>query len=208
MADPPFGIELQFDGLQAYSFFAIIWAISKDGEVRADMTEREFCTERLVLRPFVTSDLAAYTDIMTQSAVTQYLGSGKDLTAEDVEKALGRVMSGWEDRGYGVWAVVLKDNMELIGHCGFLPVEKLGEIELLYAFDTAAWGKGYASEAAVGCLGYAKTAYDWQQVVAMAYPDNRASCHVLTKLGFTFAEEIEAFGSKLNLYRYTLKASI
>lgn len=171
------------------------------------MIKRAFGTERLVLRPFLASDLAAYTRIMTNPAVTRYLGSGKELKAADVEGMLGRWIKGWEERGYGVWAVLLKESMQLIGHCGFLPVEKLGEIELLYAFDPSIWGRGYASEAALGSLSYAKANHPWERVVAMAYPANTASCHLVVKLGFTFDREIEAFGCRLNLYRYNLNSS-
>ena len=53
-----------------------------------------------------------------------------------------------------------------------------------YCFDAAAWGHGYASEAARALLGWAFETLDLNRVQAEADTRNTASARVLEKLGF------------------------
>ena len=46
------------------------------------------------------------------------------------------------------YAVVLKDTGDYIGYCGFQYCSVLKDIEILYGYAKAHWGKGYALEAA------------------------------------------------------------
>lgn len=159
-------------------------------------------TDRLILRLFKDTDFEMYSKIMTNPLVTKYLGSGKNNTNNDVKRIISKFNSVWQDNDYGVWAVVDKNTQKIIGHCGFLPFEN--KIELLYAYNTTVWGKGYATEAALAVINYAKSNYDWSEIIAMAYPQNKASINVINKLGFKFESIIEEFNSKLNLYKLDL----
>lgn len=57
-----------------------------------------------------------------QRDVTRWLGSGKDNTRENIKAVMNRFEKLWEENAYGVWGVITKENNELIGHCGFLPI--------------------------------------------------------------------------------------
>lgn len=158
-------------------------------------------TDRLILRPFIASDINAYTDIMTDQLVTQYLGSRKKLTCDDVVNKLNRLISFYEKNGFGVWAVVLKDTHELIGQCGYMPIDNTDDVELLFAYTQKHWNKGYAKEAALAAISYAKRNYNWSRIVSMAYIDNIASNCLIQKLGFVYDKEIEMHGGVLNYYK-------
>jgi RimJ/RimL family protein N-acetyltransferase len=56
-------------------------------------------------------------------------------------------------------------------------------IELLYALDRPAWGRGYATEAARAVLAYASETLRLPRVVAAVNPANAASQRVLDRLG-------------------------
>lgn len=156
---------------------------------------REIVTDRLKIRRFQEADVEPYIKIMTNPAVTKYLGDGKDLTETDVIKNLARFKKVWDEHGFGVFAVIESTSKDIIGHCGFLPM-KDGR-ELLYAFDSLAWGKGYATEACRAILEDAKNQFEWTEIYAIAYPQNKPSIAVLNKLGFLNIRSEEYFGHVL-----------
>lgn len=148
-------------------------------------------TDRLEIRRFKKEDDAYYIKIMTNPAVTKYLGDGKDKTEADVRKWLSNVEIGWEENGFGLFAVIESESGNTVGFCGFSPME--GDREFLYAFDPSVWGRGYATEAGGAVLKYAKDQLNGSQICAIANPENIASVSVLTKLGFSSTGKDDAF---------------
>ncbi|MGH8980468.1 MAG: GNAT family N-acetyltransferase [Acidimicrobiales bacterium] len=70
------------------------------------------------------------------------------------------------------------------GHAGRLVAACLESASLGYCSDDAAWGHGYATEAARGLLGWAFDTLDLNHVQAETDTRNVASARVLEKLGF------------------------
>lgn len=169
-----------------------------------EVNEDKIDSKRLVLRRLKAEDYEDYCEIFMQSEVSKWLGSGKELTREDVKKMMDAFEKLWEKNGYGVWAVITKNDNKLIGHCGFLPIANSSEIELLYAYSQKYWGYGYASEAAEAAIAYAKKTYMWSSLVALAYNDNKSSINVLNKLGFKYVEDQKHFGVNLAYFKLFL----
>ena len=69
-------------------------------------------------------------------------------------------------------------------------------LELGYWIGRAYWGRGLATEAAVGLVDWAK--YEWRKrmVVAGHFADNAASGQVLCKTGFLYTGEVKMRPSK------------
>ena len=159
-------------------------------------------TDRLELRRFTSSDTEPYAKIMTNPEVYRYLGTGKEITYENATKIIPRWESVWE-KGYGVFAVIEKSSDTLIGHCGIQPLPD-GKIELLYAYDPSAWGKGYATEAGKAVLEYGKKHFDYEEIYAISYPQNKGSISVINKLGFEYTGQGEFFGVMFEIYKIVL----
>jgi ribosomal-protein-alanine N-acetyltransferase len=70
--------------------------------------------------------------------------------------------------------------------CGFNPPHEKYDAELMYHFAKPHWGKGYAKEAARGCLAYAKEKLGLRRIGAFVDPKNTASKRILEKNGFRF----------------------
>ena len=151
-------------------------------------------TERLEIRRFRQADKEQYAKIMTNPAVYKYLGSGEGLDEAGAHKLLT-----FFSFSLGVFAVVEKKSGNLIGHCGIRPIQD-GRIELLYAYDPSAWGKGYGTEAATAVLEYGKENFEIDELIAMAYPENPASIGIIKKLGFKSIGQEEHFGKMLEVY--------
>ena len=155
-------------------------------------------TERLEIRRFRQADKEQYAKIMTNPAVYKYLGSGKGL-----DEAGARKLLTFFSFSLGVFAVVERNSGNLIGHCGIRPIED-GRIELLYAYDPSAWGKGYGTEAAVAVLEYGRENFEIDELIAMAYAENPASIGIIEKLGFKSIGQEEHFGNMLEVYSLKL----
>lgn len=73
------------------------------------------------------------------------------------------------------------------------------EIEIGYRLPVEKWGKGYATEGASAMLRHGFCTVGLPRIVAFVFPDNRASIHVLEKLGL-LCEGYKQYNDKELLY--------
>lgn len=112
-------------------------------------------TERLILRKMDNGDYSALCKILQDEDVMYaYEHAFSD---DEVDEWLKKQFVRYETDGIGLWAVVLKENGEVIGQCGLTKQLWWGEniVEVGYLFRKDFWHKGYATEAAVACKDYA-----------------------------------------------------
>lgn len=112
-------------------------------------------TERLILRKMDNGDYSALCKILQDEDVMYaYEHAFSD---DEVDQWLKKQLVRYETDGIGLWAVVLKENGEVIGQCGLTKQLWWGEniVEVGYLFRKDFWHKGYATEAAVACKDYA-----------------------------------------------------
>ena len=108
-------------------------------------------TARLRLRPFTEADAPAHLALYQDAEVTRQLGGGPflgDQIAARSQRAVERFVRHWAEKGFGVFAVEELATGRFLGQCGLNTIDELGEIEVLYALERAAWGRGLATEAA------------------------------------------------------------
>ena len=81
----------------------------------------------------------------------------------------------------------------MIGYCGlfyFLDIHGQPEIELGYRLRRAAWGQGYATEAARLVRDYAFHTLHIKRLIALIDPDNVPSIRVAEKIGMHYESEV------------------
>jgi ribosomal-protein-alanine N-acetyltransferase len=141
-------------------------------------------TERLVLRPYETTDLQPLHAVLySDERAMALLGGPRDLAG--TRFALERSMAQQESAGFSFWPVIERESDLLVGEAGLFPLSPDGpDIALGYAFGAPWWGRGYATEAARGVLAEAFGPLALDRVVAITREANLGSRHVLTKLGF------------------------
>ncbi|WP_164172017.1 GNAT family N-acetyltransferase, partial [Streptococcus pneumoniae] len=89
-----------------------------------------------------------------------------------------------------------------LGMAILMPVEGQGpEVEIGWRLPRAAWGRGYASEAAHAVLRHGFDTLALEEVVALIDPDNARSIAVAAKLGLALAGRRAAYGTEFDLYR-------
>jgi len=104
-----------------------------------------FETERLYFREFTQDDFNALCKILKdEKAMYAYEGAFNDT---EVQEWLNNQIARYQKYGFGLWAVVLKDNCEVIGQCG-LTMQLWRDTEVLeigYLFQRKYWHHGYAA---------------------------------------------------------------
>lgn len=142
-------------------------------------------TERLVLRDWRAEDREAFARLNADPRVMEYLASA--LTREQSDALVDRIIAGFAAHGFGLWAVEVKGGEPFIGFVGlsvpgfqahFTPCVEIG-----WRLDTAAWGHGYASEAARAALAFGFEQRDLPEIVSFTTEANRRSRQVMERIG-------------------------
>lgn len=140
-------------------------------------------TARLVLREFASSDFDAIYAYSSDPKVTKYLFFGprdRDSTADYLE---GLLASQEElPRTRFELAVEEARSGRVIGACDLSLIER-NVVDLGYMLGMADWGKGFATEIALALIDAAFFDLRADRVISTVDVNNRASIHVLEKIG-------------------------
>jgi [ribosomal protein S5]-alanine N-acetyltransferase len=142
-------------------------------------------TERLTLRPFADADVNALFALHSSASGLRYWDSPpwSERSRADRFIALSRQL---EQDGTGARVAVERESDgTFLGWCGLVRWNPdYRSASLGYCLDEAAWGHGYATEAAGALLQWAFGTLDLNRVQAETDTRNGASARVLEKLGF------------------------
>lgn len=142
-------------------------------------------TERLILREMTEADYGALAAILQdEQTMVAYEGSFTDAeTREWLDKQLAR----YAEDGFGLWAVILKANGEMIGQAGITWQQVVDERvpEIGYLFNRQSWHHGYAAEAAAACKRYAFDVLGVSWIFSIIRDSNTASMNVAIRNGMT-----------------------
>lgn len=141
-------------------------------------------TERLYLRPLEANDFECLCLLDMDPEVRSFFPEGV-LTAEQVQKELDRHILEWDTLGFGIFAIVDKQNDRFIGRSGFAPL-KSGEVEFGNLFLKECWGQGYATEAAKTLLPWGIQHIPVEYIIGFAPVAHKASIRVLQKCGMQY----------------------
>ena len=142
-------------------------------------------TERLYLREMTKDDFPLLCKHLQDPEVMYaYEHAYSDAEVwEGIEKQFWR----YNTYGFGVLAVILKENDVLIGQCGLSmqPCEDTEVLEIGYIFQKAYWHNGYATEAAIACREYAFNVLQEEEVFSLIRDTNIASQNVAKRNGMS-----------------------
>ena len=148
-------------------------------------------TEQLILRVLTPSDLTALHAVLSDARIMQHYPHpfSYDETAAWIERNIAR----YAENGFGLWAVVLKENGRVIGDCGITiqPIAAQLLPEIGYHIAREYQNRGYASQAAAACVRYAFEVLHFEKVYSYMKYTNAASRRVAEKAGMTLCAEYE-----------------
>jgi RimJ/RimL family protein N-acetyltransferase len=141
-------------------------------------------TTRLRLRRLRPSDEQDLVALDSDPDVMRYVGSpaGVKSPVETVERVRQRI--GADHGSIGFWRVESRTDGRFYGLAALIRMPDGDDIELAYRLARRAWGQGIAAEAGAALADYALGTLALPRLVAVTYPENRASQRVLEKIGF------------------------
>ncbi|KGJ89490.1 GNAT family N-acetyltransferase [Thalassotalea sp. ND16A] len=160
-------------------------------------------TNNLVIRQISNHDAKFILQLLNQNSFIENIGDKQVRTIND---ALHYIKTGpqqmYQDYGFALHIVCLKDSQQAIGICGLLQRETLPEPDIGFAFLDGFSGKGFGFESAQAILNYEVNDKKLAKVLAITALDNPSSKALLIKLGFVFDKTITLAGmsEESNLY--------
>ena len=160
-----------------------------------------FETPRLILRFFTSRDVEALTPILSDPQVMQFSIIGVH-NQKQIRQFIDQRLLSYLERGFGLYAIVLKQNHELIGYCGFFvqKIEEQAEVEIGYRLATKYWQQGFATEAVKAVCEYGKQRFNFKRFVCLIEPANERSIRVAQKLGMELEKKIVYYGIDVDMY--------
>ncbi len=113
---------------------------------------------------------------------------GDLLTREQSDTSVAQFQAEFDQRGYGWWAVEVQATGEFIGFAGLDPVDDgmpFTGVEIGWRLARPAWGRGYATEAALAVLAYGFDALELPEILAVTTASNLRSQAVMRRIGMT-----------------------
>ena len=146
-------------------------------------------TRRLILRRLTHDDFPALCAVLADSDIMEHYPYTFDETR--VRSWIQRNLRRYEEDGFGLWAVVLKETGEMIGDCGITMQNIHGTMlpEIGYHIRADRQRRGYASEAAAECIRYAFEDLGFPAVYSYMKYTNIPSQRTAMKNGMKYVEE-------------------
>ena len=147
----------------------------------------ELTTDRLLLRQWRESDREPFAAMNADPAVMEHFPALQ--TREQSDALIDRNRPAIEERGWGLWALEVRDTGEFIGFTGlsvpsfeahFMPAVEIG-----WRLNKGAWGNGYATEAARASLAYGFGPAGLDEIVSFTTTTNVPSQRVMQRIGMT-----------------------
>lgn len=145
-------------------------------------------TERLILRSWRMTDRGVFAEINSNNKVMRYFP--KPLSIDESNGFVDRINSEFEETGFGLYAVEIKETGEFIGYVGFhrfaFDVPFSPGWEIGWRISDKFWNKGYATEAAMACIKYAQEKKLCNRLYSFTAVPNIASENVMKRIGMSF----------------------
>jgi RimJ/RimL family protein N-acetyltransferase len=142
-------------------------------------------TERLLMRRWRESDREPFAALNGDAQTLKYFPGTLDRAASDA--LIDRIEAGFDQRGYGLWALEVAASGQFIGFTGLNPmpdgVPGAGGVEVGWRLARPAWHHGYATEAARAALTVAFGGAGLNEIWSMTAVLNEPSQAVMRRLG-------------------------
>ncbi|MEM9510149.1 MAG: GNAT family N-acetyltransferase [Cyanobacteria bacterium P01_E01_bin.35] len=157
--------------------------------------------DNFIMRSLKNSDLDDLAEIWADPEVTRFLPSrGLPISRENTKKSLQSFIEHWQQREYGIWAIIDNSSLRMIGYCGLRYLDELDEVEILYGLAKTYWGREITTKAAEAAINYGFKVVELERVIAMVLPDNIASIKVIENAGLQYEKQIHLFGLDVLYY--------
>ncbi len=130
----------------------------------------------------------------------------KIATISETLEFYNKIQNRYKKDGYCFLAVIRKEDKAFLGICGLLKqkVENAVNTEVGYRLLNQFWGKGYATEAVLGCVEYVKQRRMFESLIILSVPENIPSINVAQRCGFKYFQNAIFQGLLHRIYKIEL----
>jgi RimJ/RimL family protein N-acetyltransferase len=145
----------------------------------------ELQTERLIMRRWRSEDLVPFAALNADPVVMEHFQ--KLLTRQESDEFASRIEAEFEECGWGLWAIEVRDVAPFIGFVGlhrvlfdapFSPTVEVG-----WRLAKEHWGFGFATEAATRAVLYGDDEAGLDEIVSFTNPGNVRSWKTMERIG-------------------------
>lgn len=145
------------------------------------MHEPKIQTKRLLLRLPRIDDFDAFAQMQADEEATRHIGGV--LSRSEAWRKFLQMPGAWAIQGFAMFAVIDRVSGEWLGQLGPWQPEGWPGTEIGWVFKRSAWGKGYATEAALAAADWTFQNVGWSEMIHSISPENHASQALAKRLG-------------------------
>ncbi|MGA4846617.1 GNAT family N-acetyltransferase [Streptomyces sp. G5(2025)] len=160
------------------------------------LADERIQTDRLLLQRPAEADIDTILSVHRDPETCRYNPSDALTRLDEAAALYQRWDAQWQHHGYGYWVVRRHNSPQQLGFCGIKPMDLHGTktLNLFYRFTPAAWGHGFATEAATAVSAWAAQNASHLPLIARIRPANIASQRVAIRVGLTRASHLDTTG--------------
>lgn len=157
-------------------------------------------TERLLLRAPEMRDFEPVAAFFATER-SRFVGGPRDRFA--TWRAFAATLGQWHLKGWGMWAVVIRESGRFAGMVGCHDPEGWLAPEIGWMImDPEAEGRGYAFEAALAARAQAYGPFGWREAFSVIDLENHRSIALARRLGCALDREAEWEGEPVGIWRH------
>lgn len=148
-------------------------------------------TPRLILRDWKEDDIPVFARLNSDEKAMEYFLN--KLSYRETLDFYSRIKREFETCGYGLYAVERREDGSFMGYVGLhgitFDIDIAPAVEIGWRLLPDFWNRGYATEAALACLDYAKEQLKLKELYSFTSLPNKRSERVMQKIGMKWVKE-------------------
>ncbi|HPD96483.1 MAG TPA: GNAT family N-acetyltransferase [Tenuifilaceae bacterium] len=161
-------------------------------------------TRRLYLRQLTLKDTQNLSLVLSDKESMRHYPHA--FSTEEVAIWINRNIERYKNDGFGLWAVIRKDDGQFLGDCGITLQNIDGDTlpEIGFHIIKTFCNMGYATEAAEACKRYAIEVLKFKSIYSYSEVENKASQRVSAKIGMNQIKTFKSEGIEKVVYEYKM----
>ena len=148
-------------------------------------------TERLIIRETTVEDVDEFYKIYSDPDMTRYMEGLFDNPEDEKRYQKDYIDKVYGLMGFGVWTLLRKSDMRVIGRAGFSVRNGFDEPELGFLVGKEFQRQGYCMEALRAIMEYGRKVLLFDRVQTLVKAENTVSIHICERLGFIKKEDVD-----------------
>lgn len=147
-------------------------------------------TDRLMIRETTVEDVDEFYKIYSDPEMTRFMEGLFEDPEDEKRYQKDYIKKVYGLMGFGVWTLVRKEDMRVIGRAGYSVRNGFDEAELGFLVGKEFQRQGYCMEALRAIMDYGRDVLGFDSVQTLVKAENAVSIHICEKLGFKKIGEV------------------